>query len=93
MTPRRLRVLVLILTGGLALGLTLAAWRAARDGAESEARNRFDVRAAEFVLAIRGRMLDYEQVLRGAAGLLAASQSVAADEWRDYVATIQIERA
>ena len=93
MTRRPLRLLVLALTGGLALTLTFAAWHAASDGAESEARNRFDVRAAEFVLALRGRMLDYEQVLRGGAGLFAASKSVEAEEWRAYVATIEIERA
>jgi PAS domain S-box-containing protein len=89
-TPRQM--LAFLLTAAGALTLTFGAWYLARSDAEAEARSRFDVRAAEIVIAIKGRMQDYEQVLRGAAGLFAASESVERREWRAYVDAIQIER-
>jgi PAS domain S-box-containing protein len=87
------QALFLILTAACALGLTLAAWLSARNDAEAQARARFDLAAAEVVLSIKGRMLDYEQVLRGASGLFAASESVESDEWAAYVAALRIEVA
>jgi PAS domain S-box-containing protein len=87
------RALVFLVSAACSLALTLAAWGLARSDAETEARARFDLRAAETVLAIKGRMLDYEQVLRGAAGLFAASESVEAPEWAAYVRALRIEIA
>jgi PAS domain S-box-containing protein len=89
---RPVLVLVFLVTAFCALLLTLGAWLLARRDAEADARGRFDLRTAEIVLAIKGRMLDYEQVLRGAAGLFAASESVERAEWRAYVAAAQVER-
>ncbi len=71
-------VIAVILLGGL----TISAWNAARTAAEQEARTRFEFQAMQVQDAITGRMMDYEQVLRGAAGLFAASVSVARSEWR-----------
>lgn len=85
------QILLFLLTAVCALGLTLAAWISARSDAEAEARNRFDVHVTEIVAAIKGRSLDYEQVLRGAAGLFAASMVVERSEWDAYVDALRIE--
>ncbi len=75
----------------LPIALTIFAWSAARDAAEREARTRFEFRAAQMEVAIAGRMADYEQVLRGAAGLFAASISVERSEWRTYYQTLRLD--
>jgi len=71
--------------------ITYAAWTFAWHGAQQEAEIRFEFRAGQMADAIRGRMADYEQMLRGGVGLLAASQSVDRDEWATYVRELRIE--
>ena len=83
----------MLVTAAVSLIPTFGAWHAARNVAEQEAALRFEVRATEIANSIRDRMLDYEQVLRGAAGLFAASQRVERAEWIAYVQSIKIERA
>lgn len=63
----------------------------ARDVAERDARTRFEFRAAEIQAAITGRMADYEQVLRGAAGLFAASTSIERSEWQSYYQALRLD--
>lgn len=70
--------------------LVLLAWRTALDNADRDARTRFEFRAAQIRDAIAGRMLDYEQVLRGTAGLFSASESVNREEWRSYYEELQL---
>ena len=62
--------------------LTLSLWDLARGRVEAEARLRFEARANQITESIRGRMFDYGEVLRGCAGLFAASASVERNEWR-----------
>ena len=83
----------MIFTAAASLVPTFAAWHAARNVAGEEAKLRFEQRAVAIANEIQGRMLDYEQVLRGAAGLFAASQHVERREWSTYVNSIRIERA
>lgn len=75
----------------LSLCTTLWAWYATRDAAEEKARLLFDFRVQETENAILKRMNDYKQVLRGAAGLFAASQKVDRDEWKAYIASLDIQ--
>jgi PAS domain S-box-containing protein len=75
----------------VSLLITLAAWRLARNEIERSAHSRFDARSAELEAVISGRLLDYRQVLHGAAGLFAASKSVERDEWQAYVQSLNIE--
>ncbi len=75
----------------ISLLITLAAWRLARNEIERSAHSRFDAKSAELEAAITGRLLDYRQVLQGAAGLFAASKSIERDEWRAYVQSLNIE--
>ena len=88
---RPLHGLVFLLTAICSLALTFGAWLAARSDVEADARAQFDVQVAEIVAAIKGRALDYEQVLRGAAGLFAASERVERRAWDAYVDTLRIE--
>ncbi len=75
----------------LPIVLTLSAWNAARDDAAKEARLRFEFRAAQMEAAITGRMANYEQVLRGAAGLFDASISIERSEWRSYYNALMLD--
>ncbi|HEY5896668.1 MAG TPA: CHASE domain-containing protein, partial [Burkholderiales bacterium] len=84
---------VIVATAAAALGLTLVAWKSARDDELAKARIAFEARATGIARAIEGRMLDYEQALRGGAGLFAASQTVTPEEWAAYYEATHIERA
>jgi CHASE1-domain containing sensor protein len=76
----------------LCLVLTIWAWRVAKGDAEADARERFAFRKTEIISAIHARMAAYEQVLRGALGLLSAAEEVTRGQWMAYVQTLRIER-
>ena len=86
-----LKTLLVAAAAAFSLAVALAAWRTAERQQESEARAVFEFRVREFAQALGGRMLDYEQVLRGAVGLLAASREVTAAEWATYVGALQLD--
>ncbi len=71
--------------------LVIRAWNAEVEKAEGVARASFEARAVQIRDAVSGRLLDYEQVLRGAAGLFAASGVVSRDEWRNYYESLRLE--
>src|SRR4051812_28757100 len=73
------------------LAVTFNAWEGAKATVEATALHRFEGRAQDTRDAIRDRMLDYAQVLRGSAGLFAGSNSVTREEWRKYVNALQVE--
>lgn len=89
----RLHAQLLATFGTLLLGLsvTAVAWLSADEAVESAAQREFAGRVAEARDAIRSRMLVYAQVLRGAAGLLAASDEVTRADWRIYVQSLQLD--
>jgi PAS domain S-box-containing protein len=72
----------LTLAVSLALSVNGWTWSVARMRAENGVRFEFLVREIE--ARIEGRMKDYEQVLRGAQGLFAASREVSREEWKAY---------
>ena len=76
----------------LCLALTIWAWRVANRDAEADTRTRFDVRKTEIINALHARMAAYEQVLRGALGLLSAAEEVSRAQWRAYVQTLRVEQ-
>jgi PAS domain S-box-containing protein len=86
-----LKALLVAVAGALSLAIALAAWRIVDSQQEREAQARLEFRVREIAQELSGRMHDYEQVLRGTHGLLAASQHVTAGEWRTYVATLQLD--
>ena len=73
------------------LGVTILGWHFIASGTEQSARERFDFLADQIKSRITERMQGYEQVLRGGAGLFAASHSVERDEWHEYVEQLRIE--
>ncbi|HEX2828491.1 MAG TPA: CHASE domain-containing protein [Burkholderiales bacterium] len=73
------------------LAVTINAWHGAHSTVDATALHRFDSRVEDTRDAIRDRMLDYAQVLRGAAGLFAGSDNVTREEWRRYVNALQVE--
>ena len=88
---RPLKALLISVAALFSLVLALAAWRAADRDDQREGGTRFEFRVREIAQQLSGRMYDYEQVLRGAVGLLAASREVTAQEWRSYVTTLQLD--
>ena len=76
----------------LALAFTLASWRFAASGADREAEQHFRFESQQVRGVVRERMAGYEQVLRGAAALFAASVSVDWHEWKSYVEALHVER-
>jgi diguanylate cyclase (GGDEF)-like protein len=77
-------VLPALVLGGC-LGVTAILWQGAHADAEQEAQTDFDSRARELVNNLDQRMQTYVQVLYGAQGLFASSQSVEREEFRSYV--------
>ena len=88
---RPVRSLLVALTALASLGLTTLAWREAREEAEREERLRFELRVEEIANSLRGRMLDYEQVLRGLVGLFAASRQVERGQWHVYARLLDLQ--
>lgn len=72
--------------------LTAAATWAAADRVRDRQREQLTGDAQDAVAAIDRRMDDYGQVLRGAAGLYAASNTVSYREFHDYFADQDIAR-
>lgn len=73
------------------LALTLAGWHLAGETEKQELENHFHARAAEITLRIESRLSGYEQVLRGSAGFLSASDVVNRAEWRNYIAALNLD--
>lgn len=90
-------VLPMLWAPALALAATLAVtgllWRLQVQRVERELRDEFALRAQDVESRLAQRMLAYEQVLRGAAALFAASGQVDRGEFRDYVASLALERS
>ncbi len=83
--------LVVVIAVLLPVVLTFFAWRTTLDAVKQDARIRFEFKTNQMTAAISDRLLAYEQVLRGAAGLFAASKSVGRDEWRAYFESLKID--
>jgi len=83
------------LAGGmllLCLAATCAAWWGARDRDMAEAKARFERQGEEVVFKLRERLQAYSQILRGAAGLVSASDEVTRQEWLRYVTQLDLNR-
>ena len=89
-TFRQYRFPALILIVGLLASL-LAAWQLAR-AEERRSQARFDGLVARVMTDAENKMALQLALLRGAAGLFNASGEVSAEEWRRYVATIELTR-
>jgi PAS domain S-box-containing protein len=92
----RRRLLVAHPTAWVVLALSLAGsaagWVIARNHAELTALKRFDEDANHITARLSERLLVYQDVLHGAAGLYAASVTVERAEWKSYIGKVSIEK-
>ncbi len=80
----------LVLLVSLAVTAALWQWSAAR--IEEQMRADFQARAADIRHSLESRLAGYALVLRGAAALFSASDEVTREDWRQYVAGLQLRR-
>ena len=73
------------------LALTAAGWIGLERNHYEDARVQFERRTETAAAAVRARMLAYEQVLRSGAARIASSPGVSRDEWRAFIANLQLE--
>lgn len=73
-----------------ALGVTVFVWHMVSVDTERAAEERFKGLAGDVISDIDERMADYEQILRGGAGLFAALQDVTRAEWHSYAQHLEI---
>lgn len=81
------------LTLALSLLLSFGAWHYSDREIARGNEERFQYRVEKQSEILVGRMHDYERVLRGGAGLFAASEAVSREEWRAYVAQLQLDQS
>ncbi len=79
---------LILCLGGLCSGWT--AW-VVRHDVESDAYAEFQMHATEFQASIRRRLLSYENILFGAAGLYIASDTVTARQFEAYADSLDLE--
>ena len=77
----------------LSVGVTLLGWHVILVSMQASASRAFEEQAARAENAIVERMRGYEQVMRGGAGLFAASVSVNRDEWHRYVMASRVRES
>ncbi len=78
---------------GICLAGTLLSWNIERKNAENQLQLEFDTRVATINDRIDERLDDYGNLLRGAAGLFAASVSVSRNEFHMYVDGLKLPQA
>ena len=74
-----------------ALALTAAGWIGLERNRYGDARVQFERRTDTAVASIRARMVAYEQILRSGAARIASSPGVSREEWRAFIANLQLE--
>jgi diguanylate cyclase (GGDEF)-like protein len=73
------------------LALTAAAWFGLERNRYEDARVQFERRTETAVAAIRARLLAYEQILRSGAAHMASSPNVSREQWRSFIANLQLD--
>ena len=72
--------------------LTVCAWFISTSYIEKRASDKFAFKAEEIAQAIEDQMLVYEQVLRGGVAFFDSSEFVSREEWKNYVAKLNISK-
>lgn len=80
----------LLLAGCIAV--TLLLWQVSIRLVDDRTEARFRTQSLQLKTAIEERLLNYEQVLAGSAGLFAVAGSVSREQWREYVDKVDIDR-
>ena len=87
---RQGRMAWLLLVVGLAI--TAALWHFSVQLVADRTEALFKTQSLQLKTAIEQRLLNYEQVLAGSAGLFAVANEVSREEWRLYVNRVDIDR-
>ncbi|WP_203301372.1 EAL domain-containing protein [Marinobacter sediminum] len=74
------------------LGVTVLLWQVSIHLVDERTQARFRTQTLQLKTAIEERLLNYEQVLAGSAGLFSVAGDVSRDEWRVYVDKVDIDR-
>jgi len=74
----------------IALLTTLLAWQYLRQREVVLAERQFELLATDMAAAIHKRMVDHEQILLGAAGLIDASEQVTRQEWKSQIERLRL---
>jgi diguanylate cyclase (GGDEF)-like protein/PAS domain S-box-containing protein len=89
--PMLSRPTIATLAFAVFISLTIAGWSIVQDLQERNENTRFEKALVEVTQKIEYHFSGYEQVLKGALGLLLASESVSRNEWRTYVGALRID--
>ncbi len=81
---------VAVLVAGATLSFNL--YRSNRLSAEQLSQTRFDLRVSDLVGRVEQRLMDYEQMLRGARGLFEGSSDVTRRDFAAYVNNLELQR-
>lgn len=74
------------------LSVTVLLWQVSIRLVEDRTEARFKTQSLQLKTAIEERLLNYEQVLSGSAGLFAVAGEVSREDWREYVENVDINR-
>ncbi|MGF2736358.1 bifunctional diguanylate cyclase/phosphodiesterase [Marinobacter sp. DUT-1] len=74
------------------IAVTIVLWQVSIRLVEDRTEARFRTQSLQLKTAIEERLLNYEQVLAGSAGLFAVAGDVSRDQWREYVDKVDINR-
>ncbi|HET7061333.1 MAG TPA: EAL domain-containing protein [Nitrosospira sp.] len=85
------RPTIAILAFAIFISLTVVGWSIVQELQERNENTRFEKALVEVTQKIEYHFSGYEQVLKGALGLLLASESVSRNEWRTYVNALRID--
>ena len=69
---------------------TVLLWQVSIRLVEDRTEARFRTQSLQLKTAIEERLLNYEQVLAGSAGLFAVTGKVTRDQWKEFVDTVAI---
>lgn len=75
----------------VSLMFTVLSWWISQHFVQQRAKDRFTFEVERAQKAILNRMKEYEQVLRGGAGLLISSSDVTRQDWHNYVSNLEIQ--
>ncbi|MFC6685791.1 CHASE domain-containing protein [Marinobacter koreensis] len=76
----------------VSVAATVILWQVSIRLVEDRTEARFRSQSLQLKTAIEERLLNYEQVLAGSAGLFSVAGEVSRDEWRQYVDKVDINR-
>lgn len=76
----------------VAIAVTILSWQFSIRLVDDSTEARFRTQSLQLKTAIEERLLNYEQVLAGSAGLFAVAGDVSREQWSEYVHKVDINR-